>query len=221
MYALAAARTCSRHLLLTVPLPIPDPSLVAEGVVLRLPNDGDAEWITRACNDPEIARFVVGMPSPYTEADARRFLEQVKDGWESGTEAVFVIEGAADGDALGLVELHLASHDRMLGILGYWLRAEARGRGAATVGVQLVSRWAFRELEMQRLQLTTAPDNDASQRVAERAGFTREGLLRGWKPTKSGRRDSVMFSLLPVDLAETDGVDVSRRARCASRDVSR
>ncbi len=42
-----------------------------------------------------------------------------------------------------------------------------------------------------------APENPASQRVAERAGFTREGLLRAWLPTAEGRRDSVLFSLLP------------------------
>jgi RimJ/RimL family protein N-acetyltransferase len=68
--------------------------------------------------------------------------------------------------------------------------------------VRLVSRWAFRDLGLQRLQLTTDPDNAASQRVAERAGFTREGLLRAWLPTKDGRRDSVMFALLPGDLPE-------------------
>ena len=48
---------------------------------------------------------------------------------------------------------------------------------------------------MQRLELTTAPDNVASQRVAERVGFTREGVLRGLVATeKNGRRDNVMFS---------------------------
>ena len=67
--------------------------------------------------------------------------------------------------------------------------------------MQLIARWAFNELGVQRLELTTAPENVASQRVAERAGFTREGVLRGLVATKSnGRRDSVMFSLLPADL---------------------
>jgi RimJ/RimL family protein N-acetyltransferase len=45
----------------------------------------------------------------------------------------------------------------------------------------------------------TAPENAASQRVAERAGFTREGLLQAWLPTSAGRRDSVMYSLLSDD----------------------
>jgi RimJ/RimL family protein N-acetyltransferase len=67
--------------------------------------------------------------------------------------------------------------------------------------VQLVARWAFAERGVQRLELTTAPENVASQRVAERAGFTREGVLRALQATKSnGRRDTVMFSLLPSDL---------------------
>ena len=82
---------------------------------------------------------------------------------------------------------------------GYWLRREARGQGAATTAVRLVSGWAFTKLGIRRLNLLTAPENAASQRVAERAGFTREGLLRAWLPTSGGRRVSVMYSLLPGD----------------------
>jgi RimJ/RimL family protein N-acetyltransferase len=69
-----------------------------------------------------------------------------------------------------------------------------------TVAVRLISRWAFKTLGIERLNLTTAPDNVASQRVAGRAGFTREGVLRAWEPTPHGRRDSVMYSLLPSDV---------------------
>ena len=50
------------------------------------------------------------------------------------------------------------------------------------------------------LELTCGPDNLASQRVAERCGFTREGVLRSQLPFKGGRRDSVVFSLLPGEL---------------------
>ena len=67
--------------------------------------------------------------------------------------------------------------------------------------MQLIARRAFNKLGVQRLELTTAPENVASHRVAERAGFTREGVLRGLQATKNeGRRDTVMFSLLPADL---------------------
>jgi RimJ/RimL family protein N-acetyltransferase len=173
--------------MLFVPVIAPDPQLAADGVVLRVRDDGDASWITQACNDPDIARFIVGTPPP------RR--------WSSATEAEFVIADAARAEPLGLVSLRIADGDPGLAAVGYWLRPEARGRGAATVAVQLIARWAFNEVGVQRLELTTAPENVASQRVAERAGFTCEGVLRGLVATKTnGRQDTVMFSLLPVDL---------------------
>jgi len=182
-------------------LVVPDPPLGSDGIALRRPQSADVRWITEACNDPEIARFIVGMPSPYTEADARSFLDRVETTWAAGTKAAFAI--VADGDGLGMIELHLSPNDPALAGVGYWLGRKARGRGAATAAVKLLARWAFEGLGISRLHLTTAPDNRASQRVAERAGFTREGLLRAWVPTAEGRRDSVMFSLLPDDLADT------------------
>jgi RimJ/RimL family protein N-acetyltransferase len=167
-----------------------DPPLAADGVVLRVPNAGDAVWITKASNDPDIARFIIGMPSPFMQR------------WASGTDAELVIADAESGDPLGLISLRVAERDPGLAAVGYWLRAEARGRGAATVALRLIARWAFDALGVQRLELTTAPDNVASQRVAERVGFTREGVLRGLVATENneGRRDNVMFSLLPADL---------------------
>jgi RimJ/RimL family protein N-acetyltransferase len=81
--------------------------------------------------------------------------------------------------------------------LGYWVKAGARGRGVATRAVVLVARFAFDELGAARVQLVTEPDNVASQRVAEKAGFIREGTLRSFLSFKGRRRDAVMFSLLP------------------------
>lgn len=102
-----------------------------------------------------------------------------------------------------MIELNLSATDQGLAEVGYWLGRQARGRGAATVSVRLVAGWAFHELGIKRISLQTAAENTASQRVAERAGFTREGLLRAWMRTAAGRRDSVMFSLLPDDPATT------------------
>jgi RimJ/RimL family protein N-acetyltransferase len=69
--------------------------------------------------------------------------------------------------------------------------------------LRLLSRFALDELELQRLDLVTDPDNVASQRVAEKVGFRREGVLRSHLRHPDGRiRDSVMFSLLPGELRE-------------------
>jgi RimJ/RimL family protein N-acetyltransferase len=174
--------------MLFVPVIAPDLRLAADGVVLRVRDEGDAWWITEAWDDPDIAEFIVEMPPP------RR--------WLPGKDAELVITDAARAEPLGMVSLRIAEGDPGLAAVGYWLRPEARGRGAATVAVRLVARWAFDELGVLRLELTTTPENLASQRVAKRAGFTREGVLRGLTATKTGgRRDAVMFSLLSSDLA--------------------
>jgi RimJ/RimL family protein N-acetyltransferase len=176
--------------MLYVPVIAPDPPLAAGGVVVRAREDADVSWIARALPDPDIARFVVEMPPP------RR--------WMPGTEGELVIADPARSEPLGVISVRIAERDPGLASIGYWLRPEARGRGAATVAVRLVAGWLFEQLGVQRLELTTSPENGASQRVAERVGFTREGVLRGLQATKDdGRRDSVMVSLLPGDLGET------------------
>jgi RimJ/RimL family protein N-acetyltransferase len=85
--------------------------------------------------------------------------------------------------------------------VSYFLRASARGRGFATRAVRLVTRWAFDELGIQRFELRAHPENEASIRVAERAGFKREGIERASRAWPDGTRfDSALFSLLPGEL---------------------
>jgi RimJ/RimL family protein N-acetyltransferase len=67
----------------------------------------------------------------------------------------------------------------------------------AVVGL---SRWALTEAALQRIQLRIAPANEASQRVAEKAGFTREGVARNAGTVHGGRVDLVVWSLIPTDL---------------------
>ena len=144
---------------------------------------------------------MIDAPDAYGEDDAREFIARGHRGWEEGSRAVFAIAGDERGEALGVVDLHLrVGGDSGLASAGYWLLPDARGRGVATRALQAAARTAFSEFGVERLFLTTAPDNVASQRVAERAGFTREGLLRAHLQVPGGRRDSVMYSLLPGDL---------------------
>ena len=77
----------------------------------------------------------------------------------------------------------------------------ARKRGLSTRAVQLLSRWALRELDVERLALHTHPENVASQHVAERAGFVREGTLRSFDTRAHRIREVVSFSLVLSDLA--------------------
>jgi len=162
-------------------------------LLLRPPTEADVPAVTAACQDEELARFLPRFPSPYRDQDARDWITSRNTGDSSRD---FLIVDAAGGDLLGAIGVRLGE----TGAIGYWIAAEARGRGIATRATRLLARWALTEGGVQRLELTTDPANVASQRVAEKAGFTREGVLRAHTAFPEGRRDSVMFSLLPADL---------------------
>jgi [ribosomal protein S5]-alanine N-acetyltransferase len=128
---------------------------------------------------------------------AKQLLELNRSRWAEGDAATFAICDTAE-HCVGHVFVNLTT-SRRAGI-GYWLLPEARGKGLATCAVRLTSRWALRELGLARLGLFAEPSNVHSQRVAERAGFHREGVLRSWAEIDGRRVDYAVFSLLPADL---------------------
>ena len=112
------------------------------------------------------------------------------------TEPPLVVFAVSDRFDLGGVTLR--HFDPMRGVIevGYWLFAEARGRGLATRTVRAVAREAF-ATGTSRIEENVRLGNDASERVLERAGFTREGVKRGLLRHGAGRADAMLFSLLP------------------------
>lgn len=190
----------------------PEPPLADEVVLLRLPGEADAPAIAAACGDAEIARWVP-VPVPYTPADARAFVEGVGDGWAAGTDLTFAIEDRAGGALAGMIGLHPGGAPGRAAV-GYWLAPDARGRGLATRAVRLLAAWAFADPALERLELLTLVGNEASGRVALRAGFRREGILRRYLPFRGATVDAVMYARLRDD-TPTDGEDGGRRAAVA------
>jgi RimJ/RimL family protein N-acetyltransferase len=161
-------------------------------VVLRPFVDADVPAIVAACQDPEIPRWT-SVPSPYTEADARAFLMGAPN------LHAFAIVDAASDLLLGSVGFHVIGDSR--GSFGYWVAKEARGRGVATRALRLLVRYAVRKHGLARLQLIVEPENVASIRVAENAGFVREALLRSYIELHGRRRDVYLYALLAEDVA--------------------
>lgn len=84
--------------------------------------------------------------------------------------------------------------------IGYWVAPWGRGAGLAGRAASVLARWALLELGLERVEIRAAGGNIASQRAAESAGFTREGLLRNAGHTHAGRVDLVVHSLVRADL---------------------
>ena len=122
--------------------------------------------------------------------------------WVAGRGGYFVIVDAASQALLGACDCRLADReDPRIGELGYLLAPAFRGRGVMHAALTLLIDWALGEpFRVERIQAMTHPSNDASARVLERLGFAREGLLRAYRPARSGpREDRVVWSLLPID----------------------
>jgi len=186
------------------PIPMPARQLGDGTVALRAWRPEDAEAIALACRDPLIARFT-SVGSGFTAGDARLWLAAQTARISSGELAPFAITVPPEETAVGSVSLQRFAWGHRRGEVGYWLAAPARGRGLATRAVNVVTAWGFAALELQRLDLLADVGNRASQRVAELAGFTREGILRSFLVGPQGRYDAIMYSRLPTDTAATAG----------------
>jgi RimJ/RimL family protein N-acetyltransferase len=166
---------------------------------VRLMSEADVPAIVAACQDPAVRRYTT-VPDPYGEGDAHdwslKSLERLAEGM--GVEAVAA--DAESDEVVGSVGIRRHATDAGRWVVGYLVAPEARGRGVATRAVRLISRWAFDELGAERIELCVEPENTSSQRVAERAGFQREGLLRAYQPVAGVRRDMLMYSLLRGEL---------------------
>ena len=155
-------------------------------ILLRPLDESDADALVVGLNDPKIERFMTLIPVPYTAEHAAGWTERCRQVWEDDSSHPFAITDAATGRLLGSIEVFPGD-----GSIGYWVAADSRGRGVATRALRLVCA-AHPHL---RLWLVTHPENLASQRVAEKAGFTRVGTVPIDTPFRDGTTDAVRFEL--------------------------
>jgi RimJ/RimL family protein N-acetyltransferase len=170
---------------------------------LRAPAARDVAAVTLACQHPSTARWTT-VPVPYRRADAEEFIgRRSAEGWALGTAAVFAVADADDA-WVGNIDLRLADPEATEAEVGYLVAPGARGRGYATAALRAVTGWAFDNFGVQRIRWRAEVGNDASRRVAEKAGFQLEGVERGGLPGRSpvaggARRDAWVGGLLADD----------------------
>lgn len=127
-------------------------------------------------------------PSSWRRSSPRAAVERK---WRSSDEPTFAIVEYQSDRFLGVVTIRL----REGGSLGFWLTRAARGKGVMTHAVKAVVEWARDKHGIRRLYITAHPDNVASQRVAEKAGFVRAGMTPHKPPFRDGTSKAVRFEL--------------------------
>ena len=139
-------------------LALPDPPLRDEVVALRPWREDDVPERLMRFADPTVLRFAWPQTGGYSEADARSFFAQQERARDRGDElALALAEPADDTAGIGGASLYDVDLGERRAAVGYWLVPAARGRGAATHAVGLLTRWAFDELGLARVELTCDP----------------------------------------------------------------
>jgi RimJ/RimL family protein N-acetyltransferase len=175
-------------------------------LLLRLPVRADVDDITRACQDPELQRWIP-VPVPYDRVHGTQWVDDTESSWAEDRELRWVIvdreadDGAGSGP-IGAIGLH--ARDASMREIGFWMAPWARGRGVMTDAVRLTCRWGFAELGLERIEWWANVGNYASRRVAEKVGFTMEGTVRARLLHRGQRVDGWCGGLLPGELLEQD-----------------
>jgi RimJ/RimL family protein N-acetyltransferase len=178
----------------TLRLSLSPDGIRGEEIVLRLPQADDIDAIMPAFADPE-TREAGNLPN-FTREQMVQFLPQLPMLVESGRMLPLVAAAADDGEVLGGATLHHLDAERAVIEIGYWLLPQARGRGVATKIARLLAEHSF-SLGVLRVEAYVNVGNAASERVLERARFTREGVVRSLPRPDGSRVDKTLYSLLP------------------------
>lgn len=168
-------------------------------IVLELLGRQHVPAIEELIRDPDVLRFT-RVPDPTPPGFAETWYARYEEGRKDGTREGFAI---LDGDGMFLGLALAPSIDRTARTveLGYIVAPAGRGRGVATEALRRLTEWAFDELEARRSELFISVENEASKRVAERSGYSREGVLRSADFKQDIWEDGEIWSRLSSDPA--------------------
>ena len=167
--------------------------IAGQRVTLRAWRPSDAASLARHANNYHVASQLRDrFPHPYTLADARAFIQSV-----AGARPTMLFAMEVDGEAVGGIGFFPgADVERFSAEVGYWLAEPYWGRGITTEAIRLVSAYAFETCNMLRLFALPFADNGRSIRVLEKAGYTRDAVLRSSSVKFGQVRDQALYSIV-------------------------
>ena len=172
-------------------LPVPE-GLERDGVALRRLRARDAGPFAAAFReDPELG-ILIGADEDPTENGVRRFIARQPGLRARGEFLGLAVTDDTRKPFLGHVMLHTFAWRHRRAEIGYWLTPAARGRGVGTKAVGMLVDWAFGALELERIEITTTPDNGPARALATTLDFQEEGVMVG-RNLERGRRVDVMI----------------------------
>lgn len=173
----------------------PSSTLRTTRLVLRPFEPRDAGDVERLAGERDIASTTVSIPHPYPPGAALAWIATHGPARAEGRSATFAITLERTGELVGAMGFEVNPKNDWAE-LGYWIGKPYWGRGYATEALRALVPWAFEHFPLNRLQACHFTRNPASGRVMEKAGLTREGVLRQ-RVKKWGRfEDIAIYAIL-------------------------
>ena len=157
--------------------------------------DAQAVWDAAIESGAELLPWMPWFHPGYHLRESRSWLEMQVAAFRMGTSYEFAIE-SDDGRYLGGCGINQSDPLNRRANLGYWVRTSEARRGVATAAAQLAIAWTFKHTDLVRIEIVAAVENVASQRVAERVGAQREGVLRSRLFVRGQFQDAVVYSII-------------------------
>lgn len=175
---------------------------ITDGVVaLRMFAERDIPEILIAYQDDPELHLRIGIDRPPSGAELGSQAERAPAECEAGRGVRLTILEHGSDTCVGRIFVHGIDWANSHAELGMWLAPQARRRGLAPRALRLAVGWLLESCALQRVQIMTEPSNEAMIRAAQAAGFTQEGVLRGYALYGGRRVDFAVLSILPSDLA--------------------
>jgi len=187
--------------------PLSPAERLTERFVLRAFRRRDIDPLFRAVttSKPELSEFLPWAATPYTRARAASFVKESIHSWREARAYDFAVRRPeAPGRHIGNVSLWHLSRPSRSGEVGYWIRTDETGLGSATEVTRAALGIAFQELGMHKVVLRSALGNRPSERVADKLGFVREGVLREEIKVGDRRLDHSVWCRPDYEFRHTD-----------------
>ncbi|USB33651.1 GNAT family N-acetyltransferase [Paenibacillus sp. YPG26] len=151
-----------------------------ERLILRAPRFGEGACINEAIHESvnELRPWLPFARSLPSLEESEAYVRKARLNFLERTDLVLHLFDKTTGRFVGSSGLHRLDWEIRSFEIGYWIRTSRTGQGLAGEAVQGVTAFAVNHLDAKRLEIRCDANNQASRRVAERAGFTREGILR-------------------------------------------
>ncbi len=177
----------------------PPDRISTERYLLRRFARKDADAILEAVKVslPELTKWLPWAHENYGRDEAVAYIRDSAQSWKEGRAYDFAIRSPDDpGRHLGNMSIWHVSRLGKVGEIGYWVRSDATSKGIATETTAAMLELGFGRLGMHKITLRIAVGNEASDRVAEKLGFTSEGVLREELKVNGAWLDHTLYSLL-------------------------